>query len=421
MPTSATSQQPADSISYMGLSPFLRASMAGADLNAMGSRLLAALGNDPSNPDLLMNMALLSFCLDQQDIGLGFQQEALRYSRLYRLPATQRPTRLRLLLLMTMGNLQVNTPLECLLEDSDIELVFYYVCDGHTSLAAVPQHDAVFVAICEADQHRALLQALEQELHDWPSPVINAPQHIPNTGRQAASVLLQQVPRLLVPSTVRVDRAALDAIARGHTSMASLLEGKDFPAIVRPIGSQAGKDLCRVNSADEMRNYLESVQEPEFYVAPFVDYGDAQQQYRKIRIALIDGQPFVCHMGISSHWMVHYLNAGMYEHAGKRQQEADFMENFQQFVERHRHALGEIAHRMQLDYLVLDCAETMAGELLLFEIDHGGVVHNMDLPDLFPYKGRHMHAVQAAFRDYLVRRISNSPYVQTPPRILSGA
>ncbi len=405
----------------MGLSPFLRLSIAGGDLNALAATLLAALAKDPHDPNLLMNMALASQCLGQQDIGLEFQREALQYARTYRLPAAQSPARLRLLLLVTSGNLQVNTPLECLLEHSDVELIFHYVTDGQPSLASLPAHDALFVAICESDGHRALLQALELELRGWPVPVINAPQYIPRTGRHAASALLQNVPGLLVPATLRVTRTDLLALSSGRVHLASLQLGHDYPVIVRPIASQAGKDLCKIDGVDAMAHYLATVQEPEYYLAPFVDYSDAQGQFKKIRIALVDGQAFVCHMAVSSNWMVHYLNAGMYEHADKRLQEAAFMDQFVEFVERHRHAIGEIARRMQLDYLVLDCAETATGDLLLFEIDHGGVVHNMDLPSLFPYKCRHMHAVQSAFRDYLVRQISDSPYVQSTHRSVTGA
>jgi hypothetical protein len=56
---------------------------------------------------------------------------------------------------------------------------------------------------------------------------------------------------------------------------------------------------------------------------------------------------------------------------------------------------------MQLDYLVMDCAETAAGDLLLFEIDHGGVVHAMDVESLFPYKNAHIAKAKQAFCEML--------------------
>lgn len=129
-------------------------------------------------------------------------------------------------------------------------------------------------------------------------------------------------------------------------------------------------------------------------------------------MALIDGQPFACHMGVSSHWMIHYVNAGMYEDAAKRAEELAFMEGFAAFAARHAGTLAAIHQRSKLDYVCIDCAETRDGELLIFEIDHAMVVHAMDPEDLFPYKQVHMRKVKQAFEAYLDR-------LQAPPSTLS--
>lgn len=72
------------------------------------------------------------------------------------------------------------------------------------------------------------------------------------------------------------------------------------------------------------------------------------------------------------------------------------------FARHHAPALQAIHARMQLEYLVLDCAETQDGKLLLFEVDNSAVVHTMDSPELFPYKQPQMRKVFAAFRTLLV-------------------
>ncbi|MDR3631037.1 MAG: hypothetical protein P4L42_11955, partial [Desulfocapsaceae bacterium] len=54
-----------------------------------------------------------------------------------------------------------------------------------------------------------------------------------------------------------------------------------------------------------------------------------------------------------------------------------------------------------LDYLVIDCAETRDGQLLVFELDTGAVVHAMDPVDIFPYKVPQMRKVFSAFSDML--------------------
>jgi phosphoserine aminotransferase len=383
--------------SYLGLAPFLRASIAGTDLRQATQQLLQKLADDSRNPQLLMNLSVAAQCLNQRALGLAFQKEALALQRTYTIPARVPPARLRLLVLVSEGSIQSNTPLECLLEDSDIELVFHYVCLSEQVLANAPAHDLLFVGISDSDANRDLLQALEVRLEDWPQPVLNSPRYLPFTGRDRASSLLQGVPGLLAPVTRRVARAQLQALADGLMPVAALLPGCSFPVIVRPLGSQAGVDLQRIAGPSNLRTYLAALPEETFFVAPFVDYSDASGLFRKIRIALINGKPFVCHMAVSSHWMIHYVNAGMYEDHWKSDEEARFMADFAQFVQKHQPALDAIGQRMQLEYLVMDCAESRGGELLLFEIDHGGVVHAMDVESLFPYKNAYIHKAKRAF------------------------
>jgi hypothetical protein len=110
-------------------------------------------------------------------------------------------------------------------------------------------------------------------------------------------------------------------------------------------------------------------------------------------------------MAISSHWMVHYLNAGMAESAEKRAQEAGAMADFDQdFASRHAAAFDALHQRLDLDYYSIDCAETQDGRLLLFEADAAAIIHLMDPPDLFPYKQAPMRRIFAAFEDMLRRR-----------------
>jgi hypothetical protein len=384
-------------LEYLGLAPFLRASIAGADLRPATQHMLQRLTADRANANLLMNLSIAFQSLNQKEMGLEFQDEALALQKSFTLPARFQPARLRLLVLVTRGSIQSNTPLECLLEESDIELVFHYIEAGERMLAAVPPHDVLMVGISDSDANRPLLCALDLELQGWFRPVLNAPRYIPHTGRDRACRLLTGIKHLLVPPTVRVALTDLYALAMGQTLLSDLLAGCDYPVILRPLASQAGADLQKLDSAAEVVQYLAGLDETDFFLAPFVDYRDAQGQFRKIRIAFVQGQPFVCHMGVSSNWMIHYVNAGMYEEPWKRDEEARFMASFPQFVVRHQAALNAISQRMQLDYLVMDCAETPVGDLLLFEIDHGGVVHAMDVESLFPYKNAHILKIKQAF------------------------
>ena len=387
---------------YLGLAPFLRRSIAGQDLRPLAQDLLAQANADQDDANLWMNLATAFFAIGQRPLGLSMQEQALLLQRTYRIPANGAP-RLRLLVLTVAGDIAENTPIDCLLEGGDIELVFYYASPEQPLPAEIPPHDVLLVAICEDAANRPLLNMLSSLLENWPQPLLNRPGHIINTERSRASQLLQGIPGLLMPPTGEVAAADLLAVVRGEKTLAELLAGADFPVILRPVGAHGGHGLARISDRDELGAYLAAAQAADFYLSPFIDYSGSDGLFRKYRVALIDGEPFACHMAISAHWMIHYLNAGMYQDAGKRAEEASFMCNFAAFVARHGEALEAIYRRAQLDYVCIDCAETRSGDLLIFEIDHAMVVHAMDPEDLFPYKQTHMKKVRWALEGYLLR------------------
>jgi hypothetical protein len=113
-------------------------------------------------------------------------------------------------------------------------------------------------------------------------------------------------------------------------------------------------------------------------------------------------------MAIADRWDIWYLNAGMALSESKRLEEAEFMRSFDNgFAVRHRTALSRMTERVGLDYFMVDCAENQQGELLIFEADNTAVVHNMDSPELFPYKPPQMLAIFRAFANMLVDRARN--------------
>ncbi len=390
-------------IRFLGLAPFLRMSIASINFLPLTREILAKLEQDTENAKLWMNLSIALLCLGQRDAGLAIQAQALAMTRTYQLTAARQPAKLQLLMLMVEGDLAGNTPLDCLLEDCDIDLIFHYVTPDMPLSGSVPEHDALIVTIGISDQNQALLTFLESQLRHWPKPVINAPQYIPGTDRNQASVLLADVPGLLIPPTLRASRETLLHIAAGNATLPSQFKACEFPIILRPLASQAGHDLDKIERAGDLAAYLARVKDTEFFLSRFIDYRNDDGLFRKVRVVLINGRAYACHMAVSSNWMVHYVNADMYEDAAKRAEEATFMANFDGFVDRHRSALEAIYQRTLLDYLCIDCAETRDGQLLVFEIDHAMVVHAMDPEDLFPYKRQHMQKVKYAFRDFLLR------------------
>lgn len=393
------------SAQFLGMAPFLRMSIAGVDFSSITQEMIAQAQTNPDDPVLWMNLATAMMSLKHEALGLQIQEQALAMQRVYHWPARQTP-KLRLLMLMVPGNLSANIPLDCLLENSDIDLLYYYV-DANSDnplTAPIPEHDVVMVAIGASDEQENVLLRLAFALRGWPKPVLNPPKSVSTSERHNASLLLQNVPGLLICPALHTSRQQLQAVAGGQKILAEIVEEHDFPIIVRPVGSHGGHGLQKIDSAAEVALYLAQTEGEAFFVSRFVDYSGSDGLFRKMRVVLIDGKPYACHMGVSAHWMIHYVNAGMYEDADKRAQEARFFNEFADFAERHRAALDAISQRTGLHYIGIDCAETQDGNLLIFEIDPAMVVHAMDDDVMFPNKQVHMLKVKNAMREMLFQR-----------------
>jgi hypothetical protein len=391
-----------DATPLMGLAQLLRAAYQDQDLSVHVPALIER-AEQRNDAYAMLDLALILQLRFQKPSALAVLNEALKIRRLFQVQHAGAGA-LRVLVIKTPGDLMANTPVECILEDAALNIDVLYVDTQLPWPAQLPPHDLVFVAISEADAHRATLAQLGEYLREWPRPVLNLPQRVPSLSRAEAFQVLHDVPGLCMARTYRLTREALLALLVDPTRLAQALAGIDFPLIVRPLGSHAGTDLSRVDSLDELAEYLARVQASEFFVAQFIDYVSPDGLYRKYRIVLIDGVPFVCHMGISAHWMVHYPYEEMKPDPARRAEEAAMMAQFDQdFARRHAAALAQLHQRLGLEYVGFDCAQTKDGELLIFELANALVIHAMDDPGIFPYKAAQMQKVFGAFADMLHR------------------
>jgi len=392
----------------IGLAPLMRQAFSGIDLRPFGARLVERAKDYPRDANTLMDLSTVLQLTGNRELGLATQAQALKLQQHYRLATASKPATIRLLAIVAGGDLMANTPVEFLVEGGDVALELLYVDTDLPLPAQLPEHDLIFVAIGESDHNRPLLKQLEERAKEWTCPVINAPGRIAQLTRNGACALLHDAPGIAMPLAVRLARTLLEQVAAGQMALSSLLPGGAFPIIARPVGSHAGHDLDKIEDAARLAAYLAAVPADavgEFYISRFIDYRSVDGLFRKYRIMLIDGRPYVCHMAISEHWMIHYLNAGMLESAAKRAEEARFMATFDMgFALRHARAFQSVSEILQLDYVGLDCAESREGELLIFEADSDMIVHNMDPVDMFPYKVPAMRKIFDAFHTMLANR-----------------
>ena len=338
----------------------------------------------PPDAGFFMNQYQIFSTLGNRGFALAMQEKALALSTAFRIDAVRNPA-IRLLALMTPGDSSDNTPIEYLTENSDIQLDLLYILPGMPLPEAIPEHDVAIVAAGK----RSSLDEMEEIIANWPRPVLNPVDGIRRCAREILWQILRDIPGLEIAPTTIESRQSLTA---------------NYPMTIRPLDSQAGQGLSRIEDAEDLKEYLTKSDAEFFHVSRFIDCRSRDGRYRKIRIVLIDGEPHVCHLAINEHWIVHYGTSNMGMSAEKRCEEAGFMKRFEgEFLPRHRGALNEISRRTGLDYVVIDCAETDDKKLLVFEADNRGWVHATDPMDLFPYKQEHMEKVFSAFRSMLIR------------------
>lgn len=334
--------------------------------------------------------------------GLNLQDAALVASQLYRIDGAPDGA-LRLLALVGPGDLMTNTPLDFLTNHLNVQLDLLYVLPDRPLPPLIPDHDVAFFALCEADP--ATLARLRRLHATWPRPTLNDPVFLPVLERDALSRSLAGLAGVCSPAAVAVSRTALDEHLQSGGPVAGLGGSSPYPCLIRPVYSHAGTGLARIQNPAELAAYLRRSLDQRFFVTGFEDYRGPDGLYRKSRVAFIDRQPFLCHLAISSNWMVHYLNAGMTESPEKRTEEANAMAAFDHgFARRHAAAFQTLHERVGLDYYAIDCAETRDGRLLVFEADAAAIIHAMDPSDLFPYKQPQMQKVFGAFEAMLRRR-----------------
>jgi len=353
--------------------------------------LVQAIHSDPDLAYLSMQMFYVLQALGRHEFALEMQARALTLQRVFRIRSPGATT-LRLLAFMGPGAMLDNTPLEFITEHIGVRLDLLYLLPGCDLPEIVPDHDVAIVALGESDKNKPLLLAAQSALRDWPRPVLNRPGSVLNCARDAVFDRLRGEPGLRLPLTRSVRRADVVRLVP--------------PFTIRPPDTHAGEGLRRIDAAAQCAPYLAQFQSARYQVSEYVDCRGADGRYRKMRVAIVDGRPYAIHLAVSDDWIVHYMSAGMESSSQRRAEEAAWMTGFRgDFDVRHGAACSALAEKLDLEYVVIDCAEASDGRLLLFEADTRALIHATDPVDLFGYKVPVLQLAFNAFRTMLERRI----------------
>jgi len=222
----------------------------------------------------------------------------------------------------------------------------------------------IFNQISDADTHRGALERCVDLCEQVNTTVVNHPKHVLQTGRERVSGLLQDIPGVIMPRTLRFRPRSPEDVLEF-----AAVEGFEFPFIARVAGDHAGKSMIRVDIVDDCALlHALPFDGRDFYLTQYVDYSDEDGLFHKHRIIVIDGEPLLRHALYMNDWNVHANSrAFMMERDTWEQDIERFDRLSKEELPRLRPAIDEITRRLQLEYYGIDCSMRPDGQMVVFE------------------------------------------------------
>ncbi|MBO1358693.1 hypothetical protein J2D73_02630 [Acetobacter sacchari] len=304
-----------------------------------------------------------------------------------------------LLVLAAPGNFQANAPIGMLLDQSTAVHTLWMTGDFSTNASLVrtmssltPAPDCLLVGIAEDPRSQQCLSQAEDFARRSGLSVINQPNRVEAVSRSEVSRFLSGLRNVVVP-VCRILKEPFDSIV-------------EYPVLIRPISSHAGLNLRKLGCRSELDAYCRHADvSATFFVTDFFDSKNGDGLYRKYRVVFIDGEPFPVHLAVHDDWAVWYYNAHMEHYPDRRAEEARFMGDMASYFPTSVIvALREIATRVGLDYFGLDFGLSLEGQVVIFEVETGMIVHDRDSSEIFPYKPAAIARIRQAFEVMIDRR-----------------
>jgi tetratricopeptide (TPR) repeat protein/glutathione synthase/RimK-type ligase-like ATP-grasp enzyme len=259
--------------------------------------------------------------------------------------------------------------------------------------------DVVFNMICNADDGGEVLAQAADLVDRMGRPTINHPRTILRTDRESIARRFADIPRCVIPNTLRIAGMALiEAASRGELAEFRL------PLLVRVAGPHGGEDFGKFESWRDIADFVAGAPEQIYYVIEFINYRSADGFFRKYRVIFVDGEILPYHLAIHDDWKVHHFRTDMANHEWMRREEERFLENIGGvFDAAHQDALRAMAGATGLDYGGIDCGLDRDGRIVVFEANASMLVHD-EKNQQFAYKNPYVARIKTAFDAMMSRR-----------------
>jgi tetratricopeptide (TPR) repeat protein len=382
------------------------------ELNEMESAIRhfeQAIALNPNDADSRYWIGAIKRKMGDIDAAQAAYAAAAEIRPLVRRQAIKSPPDFRLLALY--APFDGNTPIQYLFKDAtyDIDTLALFG-PGEPDSSSLGDIHVVVNLISDADQAEAILPAAARLAEKLGKPVVNAPDKIRRTTRDAVAELLLGIAACRVPRILRLNADTDVSIA----ALAARLPFT-FPVLARPAGTHGGGDFEKIESLDELARFFARRPKADHYVIEYVDYASSDGHFRKYRFIFVDEEILPYHLAIGNDWKVHHVSTDMASQPWMQQEEAAFLANpAAVFNAAQYQALRVVRERFGLDYFGIDCGLDPAGNLIVFEVNASMLVHDDNAE--FPYKDPFVRVIKNAFNAMLRNRAGRGE----PTRLANG-
>ena len=256
----------------------------------------------------------------------------------------------------------------------------------------LPPYDVVFNIIGDPDFSSPTDAFAAEFARSCERRVLNAPERIGATRRDALPCLLADIEGLLIPKAARLD----SSVAGGCDLVAwTRALGLEPPLLVRPIGSHGGQGLTLIRTREALQDL-----DPAggLYATEFCDFRSADGLYRKYRTIFVDRRPYPYHLAISDHWLVHYETSDTRADPVRLREELAFLREPEASLGPTAFAaIAAIGRRLDLDYAGVDFGVLPDGRVVVFEANATMLVHP-ETEAALVHKNPYVERITSAFQ-----------------------
>ncbi|MEL6283432.1 MAG: tetratricopeptide repeat protein [Pseudomonadota bacterium] len=217
-------------------------------------------------------------------------------------------------------------------------------------------------------------------------PVINAPEDVAETTREANARAYADETRFLFPQTIMVPASSDGAEdVRRETILAKMRP----PFILRPLSTHRGAGARVVESEAALDAALATLHDVDLYAIQYIDCSSADGVFRRYRMAVIDEQISPQNMHVASNWNVHGSERDAYDWdaTGLRMEEEALLSEPEALLGGAPETVfASVLERTKLDIYGIDFGRRRSdGAIVVFEVNAAMSFTSVQLARRFPY------------------------------------